>query len=89
MSRIEKLTKRLLSFPKDFTYNELKAMLLSFGYIEVQGTGSRICFSKDDHKIKLHKPHPGKILKAYQLKLVIDELIAKGIISKDNLYERN
>jgi len=80
MSKIDKLIARLFSYPKDFTYNELKTLLISFGYNEIQGAGSRVCFSKDDHKIKLHKPHPGNILKAYQLDLVIEELIAKGLI---------
>jgi hypothetical protein len=83
MSKIDKLTIRLLSSPKDFTYNELKTLLISFGYNEVQGAGSRICFSKDNHKIKLHKPHPGNILKAYQLDLVIEELVTKGLLSKN------
>jgi hypothetical protein len=84
MSKIEKLMIRFLSSPKDFTYNELYTLLLSFGYVEVQGSGSRICFSKGDHKIKLHKPHPGNILKNYQLDLIIEALTAKGIINKYN-----
>ena len=83
MSKSDKLIIRLLSYPKDFTYNELKMLLMSFGYHEMQGAGSRVCFSKDNHKIKLHKPHPRNILKAYQLNLVIEELIAKGLISKN------
>jgi len=83
MSKIDKLIIRLLSYPKDFTYNELKTLLTSFGYIEVQGAGSRVYFSKNNHKIKLHKPHPGNILKAYQLNLIIDELIANGLISQN------
>jgi predicted RNA binding protein YcfA (HicA-like mRNA interferase family) len=81
MSKIEKLLARLLSRPKDFTYDELKSLLRSFGYIEVQGAGSRVCFAKDDHKIKLHKPHPGNLLKTYQVDLIIEELNAKGLIS--------
>jgi len=83
MSKTDKLIIRLLSYPKDFTYNELKTLLISLGYNEVQGAGSRVCFSKDNHKIKLHKPHPGNILKAYQLDLIISELIAKGLISEN------
>ena len=82
MSKVEKLIERLLSYPNDFTYNELKTLLKSFGYNEVQGTGSRVCFQKERHKIKLHKPHPGNILKAYQLDLVVEELTAKGLIKK-------
>jgi len=81
MSKIEKLIARLLSYPKDFTYDELKTLLSSFGYREVQGTGSRVCFTKKSHKIKLHKPHPGNILKRYQLDLIIDELKTKDFIS--------
>jgi len=81
MSKTDKLILRLLSYPKDFTYNELKTLLISFGYNEVQGTGSRVCFSKDNHKIKLHRPHPGNILKVYQLDLIIEELTARGLIS--------
>jgi len=80
MSKIDKLTIRLLSYPKDFSYSELKTLLMSFGYQEVQGAGSRVCFSKNNHKIKLHKPHPENILKAYQLDLIIEELKAKGLM---------
>jgi len=83
MSTIDKLTIRLLSYPKDFTYNELKTLLSSFGYCEIQSAGSRVYFSKENHKIKLHRPHPGNVLKAYQLKLIVEELIAKGLISKN------
>jgi hypothetical protein len=80
MSKIDKLKTRLLSYPKNFTYSELKTLLLSFGYSEMQGDVSRVCFAGGDHKIKLHKPHPGNILKRYQLELVIEGLKAKGLI---------
>ncbi|MDR1348104.1 MAG: type II toxin-antitoxin system HicA family toxin [Prevotellaceae bacterium] len=80
MTKTDKLLVRLLSRPKDFTYNELKTLLLTFGYIEVQGSGSRVCFAKNAHKIKLHKPHPGNILKRYQLDLIIEELKNRGLI---------
>ncbi|MDR1779159.1 MAG: type II toxin-antitoxin system HicA family toxin [Tannerella sp.] len=82
MSTINKLQIRLLSFPKDFTYNELKALLEWYGYEEIQGAGSRICFRKKGHKIKLHRPHPGNVLKKYQLDLIVDMLINRGLIQK-------
>jgi hypothetical protein len=82
MSKIEKLIARLLSCPKDFTYSELKTLLIALGYDEMQGAGSRVCFAKDGHKIKLHKPHPGNLLKAYQLNLIIEALTEKGLLSK-------
>ena len=81
MSKIDKLIIRLLSYPKDFTYKELITLLASFGYCEIQGSGSRVCFARDSHKIKLHKPHPGNVLKTYQLDLVIEELTNQGLIS--------
>ena len=80
MSRSDKLIIRFLSCPKDFTYNELKTLLSSFGYKEIQGAGSRVYFAKETHKIKLHKPHPGNILKRYQIDLVMKELTDEGII---------
>ena len=80
MSKSDKLIIRLLSRPKDFTYNELKTLLLSFGYKEVQGAGSRVCFAKENHKIKLHKPHPDNKLKRYQIDLIAKELTNKGLI---------
>jgi len=82
MSKSEKLIARLLSYPKDFTYSELTTLLVSLGYLQTQGAGSRVCFEREGHKIKLHKPHSGNLLKAYQLDLIIDELTAKGILPK-------
>jgi hypothetical protein len=58
----------------------LKAFLSSFGYKEIQGAGSRVCFVRENHKIKLHKPHPSNILKRYQIDLVTKELTDEGLI---------
>jgi hypothetical protein len=76
MSTFEKLLKRFLLKPKDFTYDELKRLLSAFGYNEEQGADSRVVFKNErlQNKIKLHKPHPGNILKKYQLDLIIEEL---------------
>ena len=80
MSQGDKLIIRFLSRPKDFTYSELKAMLSSFDYKEIQGAGSRVCFAKENHKIKLHKPHPDNKLKRYQIDLITKELTKEGLI---------
>ncbi len=79
MSRQEKLLKRFLSKPKDFTYNELKTLLNGFGYSVFTGgatSGSRVAFinNKTRHIIRLHKPHPHNILKRYQIELIEYEL---------------
>jgi len=82
MTKAEKLLNRFLSRPKDFTYNELLRLLSSMGYKEQQGSGSRVVFLNEEikHNIKLHKPHPGNVLKRYQIELVIQELRTKGLL---------
>jgi len=82
MGTKEKLEKRFLSMPKDFNYNELKRLLGYFGYEDLQGAGSRVVFVniKTGHKIKLHKPHPGNLLKRYQMELITLGLKNKGLI---------
>jgi hypothetical protein len=86
MSKQEKLFRRFLSKPKDFTYEELKTLLCGMGYREVSSgktSGSRIAFYNESsqHVIRLHKPHPKNILKRYQLDLIEEELKTKGYIS--------
>ena len=81
MSQIEKLIQRLLSLPKDFTWDELIKVLAHYGYIELKKGktgGSRRKFAdKEKNVIILHKPHPGNIVKAYALKQVIEHLQEK------------
>ena len=78
----DKLLYRFRSKPKDFTFDELKRLLRSFEYLEEQGAGSRVVFSNEllNHKIKLHKPHPGNISKRYQLDLIEQELGNKNLL---------
>ncbi len=85
MSKDEKLLQRLLSRPKDFTYNELRRLLRSFGYEESNSgktSGSRVAFicKENKHIIRLHKPHPGNELKQYQIELIVEELRSRGLI---------
>ncbi|UOE50358.1 type II toxin-antitoxin system HicA family toxin [Mucilaginibacter sp. SMC90] len=82
MSRQEKLIVRLLSVPKDFTWDELVKVLNSFGYEELKGGktgGSRRRFVDGDKNIiTLHKPHPANIVKGYAIKEIIEHLKLKG-----------
>ncbi len=81
MTTLQKLTDRFRKKPKDFSYDELKRLLHYLGYTEKQGSGSRVVFvnEKTSHKIKLHKPHPGNLLKRYQLDLLESELNLKNV----------
>ena len=79
VSKHEKLKEKLLMMPANFTYNEMVALLNGFGYkAEERGrsTGSAIMFynEKRNDKIMFHGPHPGKELKKYILKMIIEKL---------------
>jgi hypothetical protein len=84
MSRREKLVRRFLSLPRDFTWKELVSMLAGFGYeIAASGatTGSRVKFLHLDlPPIILHRPHPTPLLKRYQMEQVLEHLKAEGLL---------
>lgn len=84
MSQHQKLLKRLLLTPKDFSWQELRTLLRGFGYQEVTGGktgGSRRRFIHANYPIiMLHKPHPDEILKRYQLDQVIEILTKEGLV---------
>lgn len=81
MGKIEKLIERLLSNPKDFTWDELIKVLKYYGYDEMKTGGSRRKFvDTQNNIISLHKPHPGNIVKSYALNDVIQHLQEKGKI---------
>jgi hypothetical protein len=87
MSKKEKLIDRLLSIPADFTWDELVKTLASFGYSKMKtgktGGSRRRFVDEDKNIITLHKPHPGKILKEYALKQVVEHLKEKGKITDE------
>lgn len=74
MSKKDKLIERFLSRPSDFHMNEMVRLLGYFGFTEVKKgktSGSRVTFmNKEGVPIYMHKPHPGGIMKGYQLKQV-------------------
>ena len=81
MSKDQKLLKRFLSIPVDFTWDELVTFLGNFDFDEEAGSGgSYRCFiSAQGRKIFLHKPHPNNIVKRYALRQVKDKLIEYGV----------
>ncbi len=85
MTKQDKILKRFLSKPKDFSNSELKKLLSKLGYNELtmgKSSGSRVAFFNNEtkHLIRLHKPHPKNILKRYQLDYIEDELKSMEVI---------
>lgn len=77
MTRIDKLIARLLSEPPpvDFSWDELVKLLSHLGYSELKtgktGGSRRKFVDADKHVLSLHKPHPGNLLKRYQINDII------------------
>jgi hypothetical protein len=88
MSAHEKLLERFLKLPKDFTWNELRRLIGRYGYCQNnkgKTSGSRVKFEKENSDIylDLHKPHPGNILKPYQMADVLEFLKRIEIIKDE------
>ena len=78
MSKIDKLIEKLKSKPKDFFWFEMVKVRNHFGYNQIlQGktVGSRRKFVNVNKQIiSLHEPHPQRVLKGYQLDIIIEHL---------------
>ena len=84
MGQKDKLIQRLKSRPKDFTFDEAETLLKYLDYLRSnkgKTSGSRVMFVSEEHPdILLHKPHPQKELKGYQIKQLLEILEQEGLI---------
>jgi len=84
MGKKDKLIARFETQPNDFTWNELCTLLKSLGYVQIKKGktgGSRVGFIHTEcPPINLHKPHPGKILKAYQMREILSMLYREKLL---------
>ena len=80
----DKLIKRLKGRPRDFTFEEAETLLRYLNYVRTdkgKTSGSRVMFVHDEQKpIMLHKPHPRKELKAYQVNQLLSLLEKEELI---------
>ena len=78
MSKKDKLLKKFLHVPikKDLTFSELETLLITLGYVKLEGNGSAVKFfnKEKDSLINLHKPHPNDELKVYLVKQIQEKL---------------
>ena len=84
MSKKEKLINRLISRPSDFEFSELITLLGYFDYTVAKSgktSGSKVTFEDGEGDyLRIHKPHPRKILKHYQIDDIITSLKERGKI---------
>lgn len=84
MGQKDKLIRRLRSMPRDFTFDEVETLLRYLDYRRVEKgrtSGSRVMFISDEHgSIMLHRPHPQKELKVYQMKCLLQTLEQEGLV---------
>ena len=76
MSKEQKAIARLVAKPVDYTWDELSALMIALGYeLRSSGGSGRKFFDPETKALFfLHEPHPLKILKAYQIRAVIQFL---------------
>lgn len=85
MARKNKLLDRLRQRPRDFTWDELVRLLRSLGFEpgrsgKTSGSRQRFVQEASGLTINLHKPHPGKELKRYQIDQLLEFFTREGII---------
>lgn len=84
MGQKDKLIRKLMSRPKDFTFEEAESLLNYFSYEKAnkgKTSGSRVAFINDKGSvIMLHKPHPRKELLDYQVKQLLEALKQEELI---------
>jgi len=79
-----KLIERFKTKPVYFSWQELNILLAFFGFERVSAGktgGSRVKFVRASYPvIFLHTPHPGRILKRYQVNYIYDFLVNEGLL---------
>jgi hypothetical protein len=76
VAKLQKAVARLLAKPVDYTWDELLSLMIALGYeVRTSGGSGRKFFDPATKALFfLHEPHPSKILKAYQVRAVIQFL---------------
>lgn len=77
MSGKDKLVKRFLTLPRDFTFDELTRLFGMFGFVLSQkghSSGSRVAFIRGEAMFTMHRPHPDNIVKRGTLRNVKEYL---------------
>ena len=81
MSKRKNIYERLMEKPvrSDITWDELKKFLLGSGAVLKKGSGSGRRFTHQKEILRIHKPHPHKVIKRAYIKGIQDFIIMTGI----------
>ncbi|MEZ5344304.1 MAG: type II toxin-antitoxin system HicA family toxin [Pyrinomonadaceae bacterium] len=50
-------------------FSDIEKLLIALGSEKIEGSGSRVAFSKDNETVFFHRPHPQKEAKKYQIEM--------------------
>lgn len=82
MSKLEKLVASLLRDSSDYSFSDLKKVLIAFGYVEVRIRGSHHTFRNPDGQTQvIPKKHGKKVRKPYVKRTV-------KILNLEDWYEQ-
>jgi hypothetical protein len=88
MSTRDKLIKRFLAMPKDFTFDEMIRLFVAFGFeVDNKGgtSGSRLALVNRVRGLSynMHRPHPDNAIKMYVMRQVMEFMVETGLIEKE------
>jgi hypothetical protein len=80
-SKHHKTLQALFAKPTSATieWRKIELLLIAIGSQCEQGEDSRVSFLMNSHRLDLHRPHPGKEAKRYQVKDVQSFLVLIGV----------
>ena len=84
MSKHSKTLEKLLRSPtpSDIRWSDLVSLMSSFGYLVLNGNGSRRKFFHPEtkHILICHEPHPGPHVQKYAIEQIVQGLTQQGLI---------
>jgi hypothetical protein len=87
-----KVVEAILTRPTlaDIVFRDIEALLIALGCEVHEGAGSRVAFVRGSLRLYLHRPHPGKEAKRYQVESVREfpEKLNIGAVSAKGRAER-
>jgi hypothetical protein len=74
---LEAISKRPTS--SGIVFAEIESLVVALGGEVREGSGSRIAFELNGHRRYLHRPHPGKDARKYQVEELREWFIELGV----------